>query len=187
MSSSSAACAIASSEPTLAEGYLPIAEIRYQHIIADPVRRRGAADAGATAPPARRFIALEAFASTDPALAEHGVVFVKFSLAQGANGIVAVDVDDKTPLKFADGKLTDEKGEVVAHRRRQLEMGAPAAQSRGSRRRIVATLAIATKPLAAAQPNALQIDYAAQRTACVDTWRKILGGGDEASRRPSRS
>ena len=59
--------------PTLAEGYLPIPEIRYAH--GSEVYR------------------LEAFASTDPALADNGIVLVSFSLASGTNGIITVEVN----------------------------------------------------------------------------------------------
>ncbi|MDO8541115.1 MAG: hypothetical protein Q7S40_11820, partial [Opitutaceae bacterium] len=38
----------------------------------------------------------------------------------------------------------------------------------------VATVAFATKPLAASDATALKIDYDAERAACADTWRKIL-------------
>src|SRR5262249_44719791 len=119
--------------------------------------------------------ALEAFASTDPALGEHGVVFVKFSLAQGGTGTIAAVVEDKTPLKYAEGKITDDTGNVVA-----LADG----NWKWERNRLVAkittknaaTLAIATKPLPAQTAAAVKLDYQAQRDACAATWKKILGG-----------
>ncbi len=160
-------------EPTLAEGYLPIPEIRYRHIT--PVQSEGAVpltQERQSRPP--EIYAVEAFASTEPALAEHAVAFVKFWLAQGATGTITVVVEDKTPLKFADGKLTNEKGEVVAiadgnwkWERNRLSAKITTKNS--------ATLAIATKPLAAVEVAALKLDYAAQRATCVDTWKKILG------------
>jgi hypothetical protein len=68
------------SEPTLAEGWLPIFEIRYRHT--SPVQSEGAVPlTQVRAVRAPEVYRLEAFASTDPALAAHGVVFVKFSLA----------------------------------------------------------------------------------------------------------
>ena len=57
---------------------------------------------------------LEAFASTAPAFASNCVVFVKFDLAQGTNGYVAVEVDARRPLKFEDGRLLDDQGRVLA-------------------------------------------------------------------------
>src|SRR5438128_11472638 len=50
-------------QPTLAEGYLPIPEIRYAHDT--------------------QVYKLEVFAATEPALAANAVEFVKFSLARG--------------------------------------------------------------------------------------------------------
>ncbi|HEY6227726.1 MAG TPA: hypothetical protein VI282_11450, partial [Verrucomicrobiae bacterium] len=79
--------------PTLAEGYLPIPEIRYSH--------------------ATEIYKLEAFASTAPAYADNCVVFVKFSLASRSNGIITVQVDSN-PLKFAEGKVTDNDGNILA-------------------------------------------------------------------------
>ena len=159
-------------EPTLAEGYLPIPEIRYRHNT--PIQSEGAVPL--TVEKQKRgpdIYALEAFASTDPALAEHAVVFVKFSLAEGGTGTITAVVEDKTPLTFAHGKLTDEKGNVVA-----LADGAwKWERSRLSARittKNAATLAIVTKPLAAEAASSLQLDYAAQRSACVTTWKQLL-------------
>src|SRR5687767_11757848 len=98
-------------EPTLAEGYLPIAEIRYQHI--SPIQSEGAVPLTQVRPQrVPEIYRLEAFASTDHELAEHGVVLVRFSLAQGANGFVAVSVGDQTPVTFAGGTVSNEKGET---------------------------------------------------------------------------
>lgn len=160
-------------EPTLAEGYLPIAEIRYEHIT--PVQSEGAVPL--TQERALRpaeIYAVEAFASTEPALAENAVVFVKFSLTQGASGTIAVVVEDKTPLKFADGRLTNEKGDVVAMVDSHWKWERNRLIARVTQTNL-ATLAIATKPLAATVAGSLKVDYAAQRQACVDTWKKILG------------
>jgi hypothetical protein len=80
--------------PTLAKGYLPIPEIRYSH--------------------ANEIYSLEAFASADPVLAENGVVFVKFSLAKGTNGIVAVQVESNS-IKFDDHRIIDSNGDVLVY------------------------------------------------------------------------
>src|SRR6185503_6522126 len=58
---------------------------------------------------------LEAFASVDGALADHGVVFVKFSLTQGTTGRVTLELDAGSELNEADGRITDEKGRVLAY------------------------------------------------------------------------
>src|SRR5712672_4015586 len=79
---------------TLAQGYLPIPEIHYAHDI--------------------QVYKLEAFASTDPALAEHAVVFVKFSLASGHNDFITVQPDARSAVKFANGELRNGEGELLA-------------------------------------------------------------------------
>src|SRR5262249_32100596 len=81
--------------PTLADGYLPIPEIRYAHDT--------------------QIYKLEAFVATEPDLAENAIVFVKFSLASGSNNFITVQLDSKSPVKFADGKATDENGHVLAY------------------------------------------------------------------------
>ena len=160
-------------EPTLAEGFLPIAEIRYRH--ASPVQSEGAVPLNQSRPQRPPEIyRVEAFASTDPALAEHGVVFVKFSLARGTAGTITVTLDDRTPVKFADGKLANDRGETLAvfdpHWKWERQRATARLTESGS-----ATLAIATKPLA---PSAvLASDYEAQRAACAATWRAILAAG----------
>src|SRR5438093_1868548 len=67
------------SEPTLAEGFLPIVEIRYRH--GSPVQSEGLVPVDQKKlerPP--EIYRLESFVSTDSALAEHGMVFTSFSL-----------------------------------------------------------------------------------------------------------
>ncbi|MBI5766373.1 MAG: hypothetical protein HZA93_01155 [Verrucomicrobia bacterium] len=162
-------------EPTLAEGWLPIAEIRYEHT--SPIQSEGAVPLTQRRPQRKdgaEIYRLEAFASTDPALAENGVVFVKFSLAQGATGTLTVSVDQEAPLTFSEGKLKNQAGGLVALAdvnwkwdRRRLQAKLTAKNS--------ATLAIATKPL---QPEALPaVDYDAQRASCVATWRQLIAAG----------
>ena len=160
-------------EPTLAEGWLPIAEIRYRHT--SPVQSEGAVPLTQTrAQRPAEIYRLEAFASTDPALAAHGVTFVKFDLAQGAAGTITVTLDDRTPVTFADGKLTNEKGELLAvfdaaWKWERQRATAKLTATRG------ATFALATKPLPASV--ALLPDYPAQRATCVATWRPLLAAG----------
>ncbi len=161
------------SEPTLAEGYLPIAEIRYAH--RSPVQSEGAVPLAVDrVERPGEIYQLEAFASTDPALAAHAVVFVKFSLAQGQSGVITVGIDEQAVLKFAEGKLTNEKGEVIGccdrswkWERRRLTARLTAGQA--------VTIALPTKPLVAG--SEINVDYDAQRKQCVDTWREILAHG----------
>ncbi len=163
------------SEPTLAEGYLPIVEIRYQHI--SPIQSEGAVPLTQVRPQRMPEIyTLEAFASTDPTLAEHGVVFVKFALAQGTTGAVSIDLDAKSALTLADRKLTNDQGEVLAvfDKSWRWERDGARARLTGSSH---ATFALATKPLTAAAVASLKIDYAAQRAACAATWQRLLTAG----------
>ncbi|MES2696552.1 MAG: hypothetical protein V4773_23990 [Verrucomicrobiota bacterium] len=161
------------SEPTLAEGFLPIAEIRYEH--ASPVQSAGEVPlTQVRAKRAPEIYRLEAFASTEPALADYGVVFVRFSLAQGTSGVVSVEADANGEVKFADGRMTGATGAVLAgfDKNWRWERG-------GARARLTAnnsaTLALATKPLPA--DARLVVDYASQRAAGVETWRALLAGG----------
>jgi hypothetical protein len=159
-------------DPTLAEGYLPIPEIRYEHI--SPIQSEGAVPLTQERPHRPPEIyALEAFASTDPAVAANAVVFARFSLAQGAGGTVTVTVDDRTPLRFAEGRILDAAGNVLAIADGNWKWERDRLQAKISPGR-PATLAIATKPLAPAVAAALNADYAAQRVECVATWKKIL-------------
>ncbi|MEO6181668.1 MAG: hypothetical protein ABIP76_00865, partial [Verrucomicrobiota bacterium] len=163
--------------PTLEEGYLPIATIRYLH--STPIQ------AGGNIPLDQKRIErdpeiyqLEAFGSVDPTLSENGVVFVKFSLAQGSNGVMTVDVDAKSPVKFANGKATDEKGKVLAYFDKSwaMERGAIRAKLGGNK---FALMAIPTKPLDDGKP-AITVDaasYQSQREACATLWKKTLAQG----------
>jgi hypothetical protein len=165
-------------EPVLAEGWLPIVEIRYAH--RTPVGAEGMVPLSPTreAPPAEVY-RLEAFASTDPALAPHCVVFVKFDLAQGGNGFVAVEVDAPGPVTFADGRLTDAAGHVLALADSgwKRERGRLVARLRAGDS---ATLALPSVPLPAATTLRVSpADYAAQRAACADTWRTLVGRGTQ--------
>lgn len=164
------------SEPTLAEGWLPIAEIRYSH--RSPVQSEGTVPLDGPKfqlPP--EIYRLEAFASTAPELASNGVVFVKFDLAQGTNGTLTVQVDAKSAVAFADGKVTDDQGRVLAVFDGNWKWQSDRAVARlkpGS----VATLAIPTKPLEATPKLAVTPAlYADQRAACAETWRNILAQG----------
>lgn len=100
-------------EPVLANGYLPIVEIQYTH--PSPVQSEGAVpllQKKVNRPP--EIYRLEAFASTEPVLAEHGVVFVKFDLAQGATGYITVQLEDSQSLTFEKGVVKNTEGQVLA-------------------------------------------------------------------------
>lgn len=161
------------SEPTLAAGWLPIVEIRYRH--ASPVQSEGAVpltQVRAVREP--EIYRLEAFASTDSALAAHGVVFVKFTLAQGRAGSVAVNVGDGTGVAFAGGDVVDTSGGLLARFDERWRWERQRAVARIAAGEAV-TLAIATKPLAA--DLKWKLDYDGQRAQCVASWQAKLAPG----------
>lgn len=162
--------------PTLAEGYLPIAEVRYLH--GSPAQAEGNVPLNQKrVDRAPEIYRLEAFASSDPALAENGVALVKFSLAQGSKGFVAVQLDSLSPVKFANGKVTDDQGRVLAWFDKAWKWERQRATTRLTEKS-VATLAVATKPLDAAGIfNFTASTYDAQRETCARTWRQILAQG----------
>jgi len=163
-------------QPTLAEGWLPIVEIRYLH--PSPLQAASSfplAEATPKLPP--EIYRLEAFAATTPRLAENGVVFVKFDLAQGANGQVTLDVDAHGPLSLKEGRLLDDQGHTLA----LLDPGWKWEHQRATARLApgaVAVAAILTEPLDDAPPLvANAATYADHRQACVQTWRALLARG----------
>jgi len=164
------------SEPTLAEGWMPIVEIRYSH--RSPVQSEGMVPLNQVKrelPP--EIYRLEAFAGTDSGLAANGVVFVKFDLTQGTNGFVAVDVEAKSAVKFERGNLTDDSGRVLAifDAAWKRERGKMVARLKPG---TVATLAIPTEPFTTkTAPTVSPAVYSAQRETCVRTWRELVGRG----------
>lgn len=161
-------------EPTLAEGYLPIVEIRYQH--PSPLGSEGMVPIDQKkAEPPREIYRLESFVATDEALAGNAVVFTKFSLTQGTSGVVTAEVDAKKPLTFADGKVTDADGIVRAY------FGKPWKWERGmAHARLTAdstaSMAVPTKPLEIPFSFGAE-SYAQHRDRCAQTWRDILSQG----------
>jgi hypothetical protein len=158
-------------QPTLVEGYLPIVQIRYYHPM--PLAAESTIPvAQVKSEPTPETYQLEAFASTDPALADHGVVFVKFSLARGTNGVITVAFDSKSPLKFTDGVIRGDDSTVIAEADNSWRWTGNSAQARLTSDH-AAVIAIATKPLT----NTFSRDYENQRAQCVAAWKDILAGG----------
>jgi hypothetical protein len=164
------------SEPTLAEGFLPIVEIRYMH--PTPFQSGGNIPlAQSRNQPTPEIYRLESFAGTDAALAEHAVVFAKFSLAQGTNGVVAVQVDSRAPLRFESGRLVDADGAVLAYFDNRWRWERQRAVARLNANQ-VATLAIPTRPLPDSSEFSFTANsYATNRDACAQTWRGVLEEG----------
>lgn len=163
-------------EPVLADGWLPIVELRYSH--RSPVQSGGVVPLDQPKhqhPP--EIYRQESFVSTDAAFATNALVLVKFDLAQGTNGFLAVDVEAKGQVQFVDNRLTDEQGRVlvVFDALWKWERGLAVARLKAGS---VATLAIPTKPFApGAECKMSAAVFAAQRDTCTQTWRKILAGG----------
>lgn len=142
--------------PMLANGYLPIPDITYAH--------------------ATELYELEAFASTDPTLADNGVVFVKFSLVSGTNGIITVQVDSK-PLKFLKGKIADANGNTLVCLDESWTWERERAHAKITTNKS-AVIAIATKPLAGGT-NIFMCGrdvYEHQRQLAIQSWDKLLSG-----------
>ena len=165
------------SEPVLANGFLPIVEIQYTH--PSPVQAEGAVPLQQKkvnrSPEIYR---VEAFASTEPALAKHGVVFAKFDLAQGVSGYITVQFDNAESLTFERGEVKRADGQVLA----AFDSTWTWERARAQRRLAAgksATVAIATSALdPATSPLLVTAEtYDKQRLACVQTWNEILSRG----------
>jgi hypothetical protein len=147
--------------PTLAEGYLPIAGIRYAHDV--------------------QVYELEAFADTDRALAENALIFVKFSLASGHNDFITVQPDTKTAVKFANGELRNGEGQLLACFDKSWTWERQAVHATIGTNK-AATLVIVSRPFPKGSDSEELLrspaeSYEAQRKLCADTWKKILGEG----------
>ena len=162
--------------PTLADGYLPVVEIRYLH--PTPVQSGGNVPLNQTRfQGAPEIYQLEAFVSVDPAFAENAVVFVKFSVVQGTNGFMTVAMDSRAPLKFSDGIARDEKGQILAGFDQSWTWARGSAHARLSPKKF-AYVAIPTKALEKNLPFSVDADvYAQQRQLCVETHQSILAQG----------
>jgi hypothetical protein len=161
------------SHPRLAEGWLPIYEIDYRHaypagvVAMTPIDQR-------PEPRQADVYRLEAFASTDPALAENGVVFVRFSLAAGRQGIVTVQLDRPAAGQFAGREIRDASGNAVvlldsAWKWERQGAHAQLAPGKG------ATLAIVTAPLASGSLKFDDQTYDKHRAITAGTWREVIG------------
>ncbi|MBA4149384.1 MAG: hypothetical protein H0X66_14815 [Verrucomicrobia bacterium] len=143
--------------PTLAEGYLPIFNIRYEHD--------------------GNLYQLESFASTDPQFAEHALVFVKFNLAEGTNGHLAIQVESQSPLTVTNGIISNDKGEVLAWYDKSWKWERQRLVSKINEKKF-ATIAIASKPFDQSVASPLASNgYDAQRKKCAATWNEIVQRG----------
>ncbi len=163
-------------EPVLAEGWLPIVEIQYRH--PSPLQAGGNVPLAQPRPVVvPEVYRLEAFAATAPGLAGSGVVFVRFDLAQGTNGAVALAIDSRSAMHFDKGMVLDEKGRVLAmcDGNWKWERGLAVAHLGAGKRAAAAIPTMPMDPAAALAMNA-QV-YEEQRSLCADTWKKVIASG----------
>lgn len=142
------------SEPRYIRGYLPAVQIKYQH--------------------SETIYEEEAFAAVNPPLAAGGVVFVRFSVANGGSGPVAAQLDaEPKPLR---GSLLDESGQTIVWYDNSWRL---------SRQRLVANLssnipavmAIATRPIERRNAPLTLADYDDQKRKCIAAWDALVQSG----------
>lgn len=160
------------SHPTLAEGWLPIYEITYRHPSPAGPEALTPIDQQPTKKD-QEIYRLEAFASTDPVLAEHAVVFVKFSLAAGNQGLVTVQLDPATGSQFGEGAIRSADGSAVVlldSAWKWERQGGHAMLAPGKS----ATLAVVTKPLSAGALTFDATTYEKHRELTVRHWKATI-------------
>jgi hypothetical protein len=147
--------------PKLADGYLPIVGMSYCE--GNTKYRQ------------------ECFASVEPSLADHGVVFVRFSLDSGPEGKITANLTSPEPLHSVGRELRNDRDEVFA------AIGANWKWNPTNQTLIAtitsqeeAVLAICTAAIAKQPDNPLVSsgdEYRKQRTQCVAAWQALLGKG----------
>jgi len=160
------------SEPKLQSAWLPIYEITYRH--------PSPAGAESLTPidqkPATReaeVYRLEAFVSTEGAIAENAVVLVRFSLAAGQQGLVTVQLDPPSSAAFSNGEIRGLDGNAVVLLDKAwswARQGAHAPLSPGKS----VTLAIPTKPLAEGVFAFDEKSYEKHREITAKSWYAII-------------
>lgn len=114
----------------------------------------------------------EAFAPTNPALAERGAVAVRFRLKSGAVGIVSAEIG-RTAVLSDGGVLRDSEG-------RALVQFSPNWRWNGATRELIASLGpndsavlmVLSEPAASDLPR---LDYVRRRAECARTWEALIG------------
>lgn len=166
--------------PHLERGYLPIVRLSYRH--------------------AAQTYAVEAYAATEPVLAEYGVTCVRFAGQAASEGRLAVRFDATGPWFARQGTVSDTNGQTVAWFDSAWQWDPTKTQlvTRVSRQQ-PRTVAFAPKPvptgtilkttLRRKRPSALSAarealnspatTYEAQRESCRDTWQSILAQGTQ--------
>ncbi len=160
------------SHPKPREGWLPIYEVTYRHPF--PVQSEGLVPIDQK--PIQRVqevYRMEVFATCDERFAEHAVVFVRFSLAAGSQGIVKVTLDPATDQKPIDREWRDASGKAVAIFDSQWKF---------ERRGMVATLndktsltlAIATQPIPAGSLSIERGTFDQHLKKTTEVWSSLI-------------
>ncbi|MCX7429049.1 MAG: hypothetical protein NTW96_25910 [Planctomycetia bacterium] len=147
--------------PRLADGYLPIVGMSYRD--GDTTYRQ------------------EVLVSVEPGLADHGVVFVRFSLDGGQAGKVTARITPSEPLHQVGRELRDSREDVFVGTGPNWQWD-PAKQTLsatvtpdGEAVLAVCTAAIPKLPAGSLVPSG--DEYRKQREQCVAVWRELLGKG----------
>ena len=147
--------------PRLAEGYLPIVGMNY---------REGDATYWQ-----------EVFVSVAPALADHGVMFVRFSLAAGQEGKVTAKLTPPEPLHLVGRELRDSSDKVFVAIGPNWQWDA-AKQTLAAKitPNVGAVLAVCTAVIPKSPAGSLDLSsngYDKQRAWCVSAWQELLCRG----------
>lgn len=145
--------------PRYEQGYLPIVHMSY---------RQGDAK-----------YAQEAFASVDPSFAEHGAVFVRFSMVQGKSGRITARLGAEGDIHADTGTLSDSQGKVLIWFSREWtwsdadhELVAITSSNRSP------MLAIFTQPADSCPKSALTgSQFREQSSKVVRVWKSLLSRG----------
>jgi hypothetical protein len=145
--------------PTLAKGYLPIVHFDYTH---EQTRYEE-----------------EVFASVQPDLAEHGVIFVRFT-AHKKSGVVYALIGSKDQLLFTNGAIRNSAGAAwVFFDDRWKWDGDKQILSVQLLPNQSAVLAVASKPMFSQPLPHLTRSFEQQRRDCANTWQTLLDRGTQ--------
>jgi hypothetical protein len=153
--------------PHLERGFLPIVSFSYEH--------------------EHRRYEEQAFAAVEPALAMHGVAFVRFGSRGGGSGEISAAFETSVPLRAVKGTIQTTNSEVIAWFDGSWQWNA-------SEKRLVAplasggrsVLALATKPMSAdiasspsiaSRPLSRKATFEAEHRRCVGVWQNVVNRG----------
>ncbi len=151
--------------PKYAEGYLPIVQLTYHHAGSD--------------------YSQETFASVNPVYASNAVSLTRFAFKPGTTeerqkrGRIVVRLETDQPLKVEEGRVLNQKGEVLLWFDKQWKWEkARSLLAATLNNKTNATIAVATAPMAASTASPLDgKGYDEQRRLCVEAWEGILHEG----------